>query len=189
MLPQDRRKGPANASYRKLGSHRWRPRDFLPHLGVRWLRRLRQGRSCLAFRPRFPRAHQTPPPLALQQEQLVDSRVLLLAVLPTSHHKRNLRVEDIPLEARSSVGVGTALETRFGGQKEVCRTHRRVVHSDRWSAHRLPHLGIPKPGGKEENQRSSLAVETWNDTVSQTVKLIDKMHAQIMRPLDFSPLK
>ncbi|MCO5565583.1 hypothetical protein L7F22_019257 [Adiantum nelumboides] len=31
-------------------------------------------------------------------------------------------------------------------------------------------------------------VETWNDTVTQTVKLIDKMHAQIMVPLPWSPL-
>lgn len=31
-------------------------------------------------------------------------------------------------------------------------------------------------------------VETWNDTVTQTVKLIDKMHAQIMTPLPWSPL-
>lgn len=43
----------------------------------------------------------------------------------------------------------------------------------------------------EERKRTRDAawqVETWNDTVSQTVKLIDRMHAQIMRPLDFSPL-
>ncbi|PWN46696.1 NIPSNAP-domain-containing protein [Violaceomyces palustris] len=44
----------------------------------------------------------------------------------------------------------------------------------------------------EERKRTRDAawqVETWNDTVSQTVKLIDKMHAQIMVPLPFSPLK
>lgn len=44
----------------------------------------------------------------------------------------------------------------------------------------------------EERKRTrdqAWQVETWNDTVSQTVKLIDKMHAQIMRPLPFSPLK
>ncbi|SPO31568.1 related to NIPSNAP protein [Ustilago trichophora] len=47
------------------------------------------------------------------------------------------------------------------------------------------------PSLEERKRTRDLAwqVETWNDTVSQTVKLIDKMHAQIMRPLPFSPLK
>ncbi|KIS65992.1 uncharacterized protein UMAG_06082 [Mycosarcoma maydis] len=47
------------------------------------------------------------------------------------------------------------------------------------------------PSLEERKKTRDMAwqVETWNDTVSQTVKLIDKMHAQIMRPLAFSPLK
>ncbi|TKY87549.1 hypothetical protein EX895_003563 [Sporisorium graminicola] len=47
------------------------------------------------------------------------------------------------------------------------------------------------PSLEERKKTRDMAwqVETWNDTVSQTVKLIDKMHAQIMRPLPFSPLK
>jgi hypothetical protein len=41
---------------------------------------------------------------------------------------------------------------------------------------------------RKETRDAAWQVETWNDTVTQTVKLIDKMHAQIMTPLPWSPL-
>lgn len=42
---------------------------------------------------------------------------------------------------------------------------------------------------RKKTRDAAWQVETWNDTVTQTVKLIDKMHAQIMRPLPFSPFQ
>lgn len=42
---------------------------------------------------------------------------------------------------------------------------------------------------RKETRDAAWQVETWNHTVSETVKLIDKMHAQIMKPLPFSPLR
>ncbi|CAO1619110.1 unnamed protein product [Parajaminaea phylloscopi] len=47
----------------------------------------------------------------------------------------------------------------------------------------------PSLAKRKETRDAAWQVETWNVTVSETVKLIDKMHAQIMRPLPFSPLR
>jgi len=55
--------------------------------------------------------------------------------------------------------------------------------------HTVVHLwSYPNLAARKETRDAAWQVATWNDTVSQTVKLIDKMHAQIMRPLPFSPL-
>ncbi|KAK0550954.1 hypothetical protein OC846_002652 [Tilletia horrida] len=55
--------------------------------------------------------------------------------------------------------------------------------------HTVIHLwSYPNLAARKETRDAAWQVATWNDTVSQTVKLIDKMHAQIMRPLPFSPL-
>lgn len=42
---------------------------------------------------------------------------------------------------------------------------------------------------RKKTRDAAWQVETWPKTVTETVKLIDKMHAQIMEPLPFSPLK
>ncbi|PWO00940.1 NIPSNAP-domain-containing protein [Tilletiopsis washingtonensis] len=56
--------------------------------------------------------------------------------------------------------------------------------------HTVHHLWhYPNLDERKKTRDAAWQVETWNDTVSQTVKLIDKMHAQIMKPLPFSPLR
>ncbi|PWN45094.1 NIPSNAP-domain-containing protein [Ceraceosorus guamensis] len=56
--------------------------------------------------------------------------------------------------------------------------------------HTVHHLWhYPDLDTRKVTREAAWQVETWNDTVSQTVKLIDKMHAQIMKPLPFSPLR
>ncbi|EPQ30458.1 uncharacterized protein PFL1_01984 [Pseudozyma flocculosa PF-1] len=47
----------------------------------------------------------------------------------------------------------------------------------------------PSLDERKRTRDAAWQVETWGETVNETVKLIDKMHAQIMRPLPFSPLK
>lgn len=42
---------------------------------------------------------------------------------------------------------------------------------------------------RKSTRDAAWQVETWSQTVAETVKLIDKMHAQVMTPLDFSPLR
>ncbi|CAO1629548.1 unnamed protein product [Sympodiomycopsis kandeliae] len=47
----------------------------------------------------------------------------------------------------------------------------------------------PSLDKRKETRDAAWQVETWNDTVSHTVRLINSMHAQIMKPLPFSPLR
>ncbi|KDN53100.1 NIPSNAP-domain-containing protein [Tilletiaria anomala UBC 951] len=56
--------------------------------------------------------------------------------------------------------------------------------------HTVMHLwAYPSLEERKRTRDAAWQVETWNDTVSQTVKLVDKMHAQMMYPMKFSPLK